>query len=161
MSKWGWNYQNDAELYHTNTYRTQFTGCHLPFQPTAQPPFTLGCMGQHFVSYQYLPVEVIYYCCTFQTISHHFHFLCLRNDHFRNTVGQDKEFKINEAGKWHSEKQQRHFLFHARVLFLKNVVQIKQNSHLKQCISWVFGDRQPHPISCTTLPLVDIQTCRV
>jgi len=69
----------------------------FPSIPTAQPSFTLGCNGQHFVNYQYLPVEAIYYCCTFQKISHHFHFLCLRNYHFRNTVGQDKEFKINEA----------------------------------------------------------------
>ena len=71
----------------------------FPSSPTAQPSFTLGCMGQHFVSYQYLPAEAIYYCCTFQKISHHFHFLCLGNDHFRNTVGQDKEFKIKVAGK--------------------------------------------------------------
>jgi hypothetical protein len=40
-------------------------------------------------------------------------------------VGQRKEFKINEEGKWQSEKQKRQFLFHARVLFLKNVTQIK------------------------------------
>jgi hypothetical protein len=88
----------------------------IPSTPTSQPSFILGCMGQHFVSYQYLPVEAIYYCCTFQKISNHFHFLCLRNDNFtntvghfhflclkndnfRNTVGQDKELKINEAGK--------------------------------------------------------------
>jgi hypothetical protein len=69
----------------------------FPSIPTAQPSFTLGCIGQHFVNYQSLPVEAIYYCCTFHKISHHFHFLCLRNDHFRNTVGQDKELKINEA----------------------------------------------------------------
>jgi len=71
----------------------------FPSTPTAQSSFTLGYMGQHFVSYQYLPVEAIYYCCSFQKISHHFHLLCLRNDHFRNTVGQSKELKINEAGK--------------------------------------------------------------
>jgi len=42
------------------TPTTQFKGCHLSFHPpTAQPSFTLGCMGQHFVSYQYLPVEAI------------------------------------------------------------------------------------------------------
>ena len=36
-----------------------------------------------------------------------------------------------------------------------------QNSHLKQCISWVLGDWQPHPLQCMTIPLEDIRTCRV
>ena len=35
-----------------------------------------------------------------------------------------------------------------------------QNSHLKD-ISWWLGDWQPHPIYCITIPLVDIQICRV
>ena len=34
----------------------------FPSTSTAQPSFTLGCMWQHFVSYQYLPVGAIYYC---------------------------------------------------------------------------------------------------
>jgi hypothetical protein len=71
----------------------------FPSTPTAHPSFILGCMGQHFVSYQYLPVQAIYHGCSFQKISHHFHLFCLRNDNFRNTVGQRKEFKINEEGK--------------------------------------------------------------
>jgi hypothetical protein len=36
-----------------------------------------------------------------------------------------------------------------------------QNSHLKRCISWGLRKWQPHPVWCTTIPLVDIQTCRV
>lgn len=33
LSKWEGNYDSDAEFYHTNTYKTHFTGCHLPFHP--------------------------------------------------------------------------------------------------------------------------------
>ena len=36
-----------------------------------------------------------------------------------------------------------------------------QNSHLKWCISLGLGDRQSHPIQRVTVPLVDIETCRV
>jgi hypothetical protein len=35
-----------------------------------------------------------------------------------------------------------------------------QNSHLKQCISWGLGD-WPHPIQRLTIPLVNMQTCKV
>ena len=47
------------------------------------------------------------------------------------------------------------------VRFLKKSRMSNTNSHLKQCISKVLGDWQPHPIYCMIIPLADIRTCRI
>ena len=60
-----------------------------------------------------------------------------------------------------NQHKYRQVSFKARVTSPKSHEKRTQNSHLKQCISWVLGDCVPHPIQSMTILLVDKHTCGV
>jgi len=54
-----------------------------------------------------------------------------------------------------NQQKYRQVSFYARVTDQKSHANQTQNSHLKQCISWVLGDCEPHPIQSMTIILVN------
>jgi len=55
----------------------------------------------------------------------------------------------------------RQVLFYGTVTCLKIIVPLKHKIPIWNCISWGLRDWQLHPISCMTIPLVDIRACRI
>jgi hypothetical protein len=83
--------------------------CHIPLHPHHSTTFThtgwtCGNISKVNGSYQYR--HVITTVCYKNIMLHSLNFWTfLRNSPFGNTVGQDQEFQVTDAGQWHFQKQ--------------------------------------------------------